>query len=464
MWPFKKRVEEKKKIVGIVETGSPGAQQGSVKAPGVVLVGSSDQDKSAGYGSIRKTLLECKLIEASVNPSTAARVSTTVSGATYPEDFGDFQDYLDAFNYIPFVHRAVVIKHSMIWQMGYDLEGEDASKNKVNDLLVQLKADTVIRNGSLWALVLGNMYWQKVREGGIPKLRGLNPAKMGVKLDGKDEVSSYVYERKYGKRETFKPTEIMHLKVDDAPFELFGTSTLRNVLPTVKSMLFMEEKLPLIARRRADPLLAIQIGDKDNPVSPEAFKRQKAEILNREPGTDLFHDGILTIQEVYQSASVGGRQTIEPLLKHFRENEVTGLGVPDVALGFGGTSTMATAEYQERLLEGEVRDYQRCLKRMHEGDVFPLADVTDVKLVWRPLKEADKNELSRKFMGEIEHGVVSPEWASKSLGYPDDSRVGTVMNANLVAAGAPAAGKKPGEAEELRLRVLRKLVGEDKNA
>jgi hypothetical protein len=462
MWPFKKRVEEKKKLEGIVETGSPGAQQGSVKAPGVVLVGSSDQDKSAGYGSIRKTLLECKLIEASVNPATAAKVSTTVSGGTYPEDFGDFQDYLDAFNYIPFVHHAVVIKHSMIWQMGYDLEGEDASKNKVNDLLVQLKADTVIRNGSLWALVFGNMYWQKVWEGGIPKLRGLNPAKMGVKLDGKDEISSYVYERKYGKRETFKPTEIIHLKVDDAPFELFGTSTLRAVLPTVKSILFMEEKLPLIARRRADPLLAIQIGDKDNPVDEAGFKRKKAEILNREPGTDLFHDGIITnIQEVYQSASVGGRQTIEPLLKHFRENEVAGLDVPDVALGFGGTSTMATAEYQERLLEGEIRDYQRCLKRMHEADVFPLAGVEGVKLVWRPLKEADKFRISEKFMGEIEHGVVSPEWVSKSLGYPDDARKDTVMNSNFVPVGSVAQKKL---AEELRRKVLKRLAGEGKDA
>lgn len=462
MWPFKKK-EEKKKLVGIVEAGSPGARQGSVEAPRVVLVGSSDQAQQA-YGSIRKTLMECKLIEASVNPATAAKVSVTTSGATYPEDFGDFQDYLDAFNYIPFVHRAVIIKHSMIWQMGYDLESEDdAAKKKVDDLLVELKADTVIRNGSLWALVFGNMYWLKEKVGG-QRLRGLNPTKVGVKLDGKDEISGYVYERKYGKRETFKPEEIIHLKVDDAPFELFGTSTLRAVLPTVKSMLFMEEKLPLIARRRADPLLAIQIGDKDNPVDEVAFKRKKAEILGREPGTDLFHDGIITnIQEVYQSASVGGRQTIEPLLKHFRENEVAGLGVPDVALGFGGTSTMATAEYQERLLEGEVRDYQRCLKRMHEAEVFPLAGVEGVKLVWRPLKEADKNELSKKFMGEIEHGVVSPEWVSKSLGYPDDALKGTVMNANIVPAGVPAV-KAPSEAEKLRLRALKRLVGEDKNA
>jgi hypothetical protein len=455
-WPFKKK-EEKKKLVGIVEAGSPGARQGSVEAPRVVLVGSSDQPQQA-YGSIRKSLMDLKLIEASVNPATAARVSTTVSGATYPEDFADFQDYFDAFNYIPFVHRAVVIKHSMIWQMGYDLEGEDAAKKRVDDLLVGLKADTVIRNGSLWSLVFGNMYWQKLREGGVQRLRALNPARMGVKLDGKDEISNYVYERKFGKRETFKPDEIVHLKVDDAPFELFGTSTLRNVLPTIKSMLFMEEKLPLIARRRADPLLAIQIGDKENPVDETAFKKKKAEVLNREPGQDLFHDGILTIQEVYQSASVGGRQTIEPLLKHFRENEIAGLGVPDVALGWGGTSTMATAEYQERLLEGEIRDYQRCLKRMHEAEIFPLADVKDVKLVWRPLKEADKFELSKKYCVEIEHGVLSPEWASKQLGYPDDARKDTVMNVNLVPVGSGANKKL---AEALRIKALKKLAGEN---
>lgn len=463
-WPFKKRVEEKKRLVGIVEAGAPGERKGSVDAPKVVLVGSSDQAPQA-YGSIRKSLVEMKLIEASVNPATAAKVGTTVSGATYPDDFADFQDYLDMFNYVPFVHRAVVVKHSMIWQMGYDLEGkdkDDAAKKKVDDLLVQLKADTVIRNGSLWALVFGNMYWQKTRVGGL-RLRGLNPAKMGVKLDGKNEVSEYVYEPRYGKRERFSPEEMVHLKVDDAPFELFGASTLRNVLPTVKSMLFMEEKLPLIARRRADPLLAIQIGDKENPVSEEAFKKQKAAVLGRQPGEDLFHDGILSIQEVYQSASVGGRQTIEPLLKHFRENEVAGLGVPDVALGFGGTSTMATAEYQERLLEGEVRDYQRCLKRMHEAEIFPLAEVKDVKLVWRPLKEADKFELSKKYMGEIEHGVVSPAWASKALGYPDAALKDAVMNANLVPVGIPMA-KVPSEAERLRMKALKKLAGEDKNA
>ncbi|MCJ7423574.1 phage portal protein [Candidatus Bathyarchaeota archaeon] len=444
----------RKKLKGIVEVSG-----GDSRDRGAQLIGSSDQQFV--YGTIRKGLTDAKFIEASVNPATAAKISTSSLDASYPDDINDFQDYFDAYNYVSHVHRAVDIKHSMIWQMGYDLESEsEASKTKVDDLLRELQADTVIRDGSLLALIFGNMYWQKTKEGGVRKLRALNPSRMGAKLDSKGLVTQYVYSSKMNERESFKPEEIIHLKVNAAPHELFGTSTLRNVLPTVKALLYMEEKLPLIARRRGEPLLAIQIGDKDNPVDEATFKKNKQGIVDRKSGEDIFHDGILTIQEVYQSASVGGRQTIEPLLAHFRQNLIAGLGVPDVALGFGGTSTMATAEYQERLLEAEVRDYQRVLKRMHESGIFSLVgESVNVKMVWRPLKEADKTALSAKMMAEIEHGVISPAWAMAALGYPADAGKGAVMSATLAPVGAMVGVKAEAREErELRLEALRKIA------
>jgi hypothetical protein len=92
------------------------------------------------------------------------------------------------------------------------------------------------------------------------------------------------------------------------------------------------------------------------------------------------------------------------------------------ALGFGGTTTMATAEYQERILEAEVRGYQRLIKRLHESIVFPLVRTrSPVKLLWRPLKSEDKEALSSMLQGEIEHGIVSPDYARQRLGYPDDA-------------------------------------------
>jgi hypothetical protein len=280
------------------------------------------------------------------------------------------------------------------------------------------------------------MYWQIQKERGL-MFKPLNPMKMGIKLDPNQQINQYVYEPGFGKKQQLKPEEILHLKFNPEPWSLFGVSTLRRVLPTIKALLFMEEKLPWIARRRADPLLAIQIGSKESPVDKDTFDRTKNGIINRKPGEDIFHDGILAIQEVYQSASVGGRQTVEPILAHFTQNLVAGLGVPEPALGFGGTTTMATAEYQERILSSEIRAYQRALKRLHETNIFPLAKTTKpVKLVWRPLKEEDKQALSETLQGEIEHGIVSPDWARQRLGYPEDVGRGIVMDSRLVSVSA----------------------------
>jgi hypothetical protein len=205
-------------------------------------------------------------------------------------------------------------------------------------------------------------------------------------------------------------------------------------------------------------LLLLNIGTKDAQVDDESYKRIKNDIVNRKPGEDIFNQNqiIESIQEIYQSASVGGRQTVEPIIAHFVRNLVAGLGVPEPALGFGGTTTMATAEYQETILQSEIRDYQRGLKRLHESGIFPLETSTSkpVKLVWRPLTEENKEILSKVLQGEVEHAIVSPEFASKRLGYPDDARKDLVIDSRLVPTGLAS---DDGEERKKRLEVYEKL-------
>lgn len=438
-WPSRKKPEPKKPLGLFAVEGKT--------SPGY-LVASTEQQSSElnKMTSIRGRLEAAHLIEQSstLNPALAVPITTFAAGGyTYPIDFYDYKDYLDTYYYIPYVARAVDIKHFMIWQMGYDLECEDkGALATLQKFLVDHEVDLVLREGSLYALVYGNIYWHLEPDG---SLQPLNPARVGVKLAlGTNEVLEYRYEPVFGKIFTFKPEEILHLRFNPEPWGVYGTSCLKRVLPTVKALVFMEEKLPLIARRRADPLLAIQIGDKDNPVDEQKFKQIKGEIINRNPGEDIFHDGLLKIQEVYQSASVGGRQTVEPIIDHFVRNLVAGLGVPEPALGFGGTTTMATAEYQERVLEAETRNYQRILNKFFEGVIFPLAKVTKpVSLNWKPLTEEDKTALSKMFQGDIEHGIVSPEWARRRLGYPEVAGKGTVMSTRLQAWALPAIGQPP---------------------
>jgi hypothetical protein len=459
-WPFNKFHPKPKspppiKLQGLVTVQGP--------TPGPYLISSSDQTQSS-EAHIRGRLETAKLIEASVNPATAVKVGvSTVSGVKYPDDFNDFQDYLDSYNYVPYVARAVDIKHFMVWQMGYDLECEDeTSKKAIDQLLTDIEADMRIRDGTFEGLIFGTMYWRITRDKAI-SLEPLDPMSVSVKPD-KNEVIEYYFQPESGSKETIKSEDMIPLKFRGRPRDKFGVSCLRRVLPTIKALLFMEEKLPWIARRRADPMLHIQIGGKDNPVDKDTYDRIKNGVINRKPGEDIFNDGTIEqIQEVYQSASVGGRQTIEPILAHFTRNLVAGLGVPEPALGFGGTTTMATADYQERILEAEIRDYQRIIKRMHEKLIFPLVKTAKpVKLVWRPLTEEDKETLSKVLQGEIEHGIVSPAWARKRLGYPEDAGKGTVMSATLVPSMTMEKSREnTSEMAELRKKALKKIVGVD---
>ena len=428
--PWRKKSKQPKPL-GLVSVEGKGSQP--------FLIASTEETSQASQTKIRGRLENARLIEASVNPTTAPKVSVgSISGVKYPDDFNDFQDYLDAYYYIPYIARAVDIKQFMIWQMGYDLESTDKGSAKgIEDFLTKIEADTVIRDVSLYALLFGTMYWQKKND---EPFRALNPMRMGKKPDSSGQITEYVYTPQFGKTERFKPEEILELRFGNESWALFGVSCLRRVLPTIKSLLFMEEKLPWIARRRADPLLFWNIGDIKSPVDKATYDRVKNSIVNRNPGEDVFNDGTITgVQEVYQSTGVGGRQTVEPILAHFMRNLVAGLGVPEPALGFGGTTTMATAEYQERILEAEVRGYQRVLKRMHEADIFSLVSTrSPVKLVWRPLKSEDKEALSKMLQGEIEHAIVSPGWARQRLGYPEDSGKNTVIDNRFVPAGTAA--------------------------
>jgi len=424
-------LKRRKAVEGLVEVDS-GFREGGI------LIASSEHP--IAYGGIRKTLADAKLIEAKVNLKKAVRLPVLMKpDVEYPEDFMDFQDYLDAYYYVPYVARAIDVKQFMIWQMGYDLESTDeGSKRRVEEFLRDIEADTVIREGTLYALIFGNMYWRVERKADSARLIPLDPMRVGIRLDSrKERIERYVYTDRQNRTHEYKPREVIHLKFNAEPWSLFGVSTLRRVLPTVKQLLFMEEKLPWIARRRADPLLEIQIGGPDMPIDKARFNRIKNQIKNRKPGEDIYHDGILKIQEVYKSPGIGGtRQTIEPLLKHFQDNLVAGLGVPEPALGFGRTTTQATAEYQERILEAEVRAYQRAIKRMHENRLFKLVRTrSPVKLVWRPLKAEDVYQLSKKLMDEIEHGVVSPAYARQRLGYPDEAGRDAVIDQRLVPVG-----------------------------
>ena len=299
---------------------------------------------------------------------------------------------------------------------------------KTNDFLQNVEAEITIKTGTLQALIYGSAYWLWKDN----KLKPLDARKMGRKYDkaDKDKIVNFVYKDKA--EVNYKPEEILYLDFNQRSAESkFGISSLRRVLPIVKSMLYMEEKMPNIARRRGDPLLEITIDD----PNPEEARKKADMIIHRQPGEDVYHGTGIEIKEVYTSGGIAARQTLSEILAYYRDQLVCGLGVPDVGLGFGESTTKATALFQEDILEAEVLSCQRDLKRFHEQRLFPKAGVQDVKLTFKPLKIEDMVQLSTKLQGEIEHGIVSPGFAATKQGYPAEAREDSVMKVDLVPTG-----------------------------
>lgn len=404
-------------------------------------------------GIIEKTLI--------INGSTAFQISSTLpSSAKVPDDFSDWQNYLDVYYYNPMVSSATDLKQSLIWQMGYNLEGSEPNVKKVTDYLASIDADKSLRDDSFWALLFGNMYWsiRDLKAGDSPL--ALNPMAMGMKVDQNGSPIEYIYSPRYGVQVTYKPEEILHLRYNAKPWDTFGIPPFKKIYATAKIVMNMESDLPTIVKRRADPPVAIQIGEPSgqNMVGDDEYHRVEGELKNRKAGDDIYHDGILKFSEVYTSR--GTSQTVEPIIEHFIMNLVAGLSVPEIALGQGGTTTMATAEYQERILDAEIRAYQRALKRFHEQLIFPLAGVApySVKLNWNPMSPEDKAEVSKQLMDEIEHGVISPDFARDRLGYPEESGEGTFMSMSLKPVGVETAPSPESELPKLQAEFLRKKL------
>lgn len=408
--------------------------RGDGRPEGGILIASSMFNAKGETETVRGLLEKKGLIEKTrtIDGTTQFLISASMPlGAEVPTDYYDFPNYLDTYYYMPQVGTATDLKQSLIWQMGYTLEGSDADVKRVENYLKEIDADTTLRDDSFWALLFGNAYWRIVD--GKPV--ALDPMRMGVKIDASGAITTYIYAPPRGQAQNIAPEEILHLKYNAKPWEPFGTSPFRKVYPTAKIIMDMESDLPTIVKRRSDPPIAVQIGEHSgaNRVSDEDYTRLEAMLKQRKAGEDITHDGVFQFEEVYKSGGAGTHQTVEPLIDHFMMNLVAGLSVPEIALGQGGTTTMATAEYQERILDAEVRAYQRVLKRFHEKYIFPMAGVapSSVKLNWNPTSPEDKAEVSKQLMDEIEHGVISPEYARQRLGYEDKAGEGAVMSINL---------------------------------
>src|SRR5437660_3514555 len=178
-----------------------------------------------------------------------------------PPDRSSYQDYWDSFLYVDFVHRAITAKNASMWQEGFDTvptkKGFQKEKERADELLTALEADIVLQEGGLYGIIFGNMWWEPLRsiDDKLAELKPLDPITMAAIVDDNDlrggTVSEWVQLSSSGKEiGRWAGDELIHLRFNRYRGSPFGIGDLQCIMMTVKQLLYMEQKLPEIVRKR----------------------------------------------------------------------------------------------------------------------------------------------------------------------------------------------------------------------
>jgi len=425
----------------------------------------------------------------------------------WPDDWGLYWDYLDAYLFIPEVAFAVKLKNRLIWKPGFEVE---ASSERARDQFLRnwkkLKLQRVLKYATKNALIWGNAYmevvddseaeWKYTDVGGalgatLPSERPLLRWKPATKFYGLKQIDSrtmrvfidpnrFDVERaepltvKYIQRRwagplgptpsailgsnveiDFHPEQIFHLAFNKLPGGIYGYSMYRETIYALKAYMIMLQYLPAIVQKRADPLLHISMGgrilsedgrERDFLPSEQEFLKWKSQIMNRQPGEDIFTDMLTHIEEVYKSGA-GSLQGIQEYVQAWKERILVGLGIPGSLFDvIRAGSEIKWGELKFEVLEDEIKEYQADLEDRINEVLVPRLTSGEVEFHFNPIHAEDWRASVAPLLDLYKAKVVSAEYVLDRLNIPREAGQGTMYSPSA-GLGLPV---KPEKNEELK--------------
>ncbi|MEM3617897.1 MAG: hypothetical protein QXK47_02350 [Candidatus Bathyarchaeia archaeon] len=404
----------------------------------------------------------------------------------WPDDWGLYWDYLDAYLFIPEVYFAVNLKNRMIWKPGWELEASSESViEEFKRNWKRYKVYRALKNATRNALIWGNAYLEIVDDSEAkwgygsptgtalgagnprPLLRWkpastfyglkqidsrtmrvfINPAKFDVER-AEPLVEKYVQRRWTGPlgptmtgllgsnvEIDFHRDQIMHIAFNKVPGGIYGYSMYRSTIYVLKGYMIMLQYLPAIVQKRADPLLHLILGgtvksedgrEKTYLPTQQELEQWKSTIQNRQPGEDIFTDALTTIQEVYKS-HVGSLQGIQEYIQAWKERVLVGLGIPSSLFDIVTRGTeVKWGELKFEVLENEIIEYQEDLADKINEVLVPRLCSGEAEFHFNPITPEDWRANVEPMVTLYNNKLVSAEYVLDRLNIPQQARQGSL--------------------------------------
>jgi hypothetical protein len=390
---------------------------------------------------------------------------------SYPDDWGYYFEYLYAYLLVPEVEFAVNMKNRLIWSPGWTIEtSSEATEKRIMKQLKKMRFQQEMKNLSKTAFIMGNGYATLASDADYiykgddedPRWEGKDPTKLyGFKIldprtmrrfispDFYDneindlEIIKYIqraYNSPLGLRPRMQyltdkrmfnelplhPNITLHLRFNRILGSTYGYSLLRETLAVLKGWLIMYQFLPLIFQRRADPLLHIKFGGNifwNNqqmtilPRSPDQMARQRAFLMNRNPGDDLFSDFLTSIEEVYKTPN--SLRGMDALVNIWDRRIWKGMNVPNPNLP-------APNENEVESLLNETKEHEDEITDMINRQILPLITSREAEFRFNDLVPDDWMAKARIMQQLYQSGLINQKGVGFILGIPPEFQEGAV--------------------------------------
>ena len=252
----------------------------------------------------------------------------------------------------------------------------------------------------------------------------------------------------------FKAQDVVHMHYKRKKGNAFGTPFLLSVLNDVKALRFLEENVVNMLYKHVNPFIHVAVGDKDSPGTKAEVDEAEDALNNMNPEDGFVSTNRVTILSVGTNNSIDAR----PYLDYHEQRVFTGIGVPGIAFGRGGTANRNTADSMTSEMSDRIKAFQKTIEQffnsqivkelLQEGGFDPLTNPDD--MVYLQFME---NDLDKKVKYEnhhtflFEHNVITEAELREAIGRDPIVDRGllhhelytmTVMNAK--AAQSPSGG------------------------
>ncbi|MEW6770025.1 MAG: hypothetical protein AB1330_01345 [Bacillota bacterium] len=369
----------------------------------------------------------------------------------------DFFTLMRAYNSDGYIRQAVDKHINLMFKAGWNLVGKNdravryvQSRLRLMAFVTGVPIETFFAGIAADLVKYANVFLVKARvkrpviaagvraspvskRGVVGAYFGMHPGTVRIKRDENGHVLQY-QQQVAGKTKEFSPEDIVHIYFNRDAGLAFGVPFLHSVIEDVRLLRQVEENVALLLYRHIFPFLHYTVG-LDAPGKEGTDEEIE---LVRELVMNMPTDGALVTSERHKITPIRLEPIeAEPYLEYFENRVFAGLGVSQVAMGRGDTSSRSTAESMLVQMQDQIKAMQRVMasfidlhiinELLLEGGFNPVGRPEDeVRFVFN---EIDLDSLIKKENHEVfkfEHNAQTFEEMRRNLGLEigvDESRL-----------------------------------------